>query len=443
MQRFYYLILLLSTSFLSNTIIAQDITGLWKGTIYNDSTQKYLRYEVGISDDGKGKLTGFSHTWFLIEDKEYFGVKELKIKQSKNGNIIIEDDGLISNNYTIAPSKGVKQTSVLQLDASGSIMELKGTFSTNRTKVFSALTGQVFLQRKNDFMQSALVAHLQEMGLTEKLPFLATTKTINEAVVATTVIEEKIAIPTITASKETTSDVVETKAKVNTPPAEEKKTNTIAQNTDDKKVIAIKNEPIKSPTSNTEKKTNTTIATVKPTVQSTPKPVVKSTPIPAESKDKTSIAANTEIKKEATIKPTNPIAEVETKKPIEKIEPVAPRITVARKVETIQTLTFKTDSLVLTLYDNGVVDGDTVSVIMNGRLIMNHIGLSTNAIKKTIYTKDIKEDSIQLIMYAETLGSIAPNTGLLIVYDGNDRYEIRFSGDLQKNAAILFKRKKY
>jgi hypothetical protein len=45
-------------------------------------------------------------------------------------------------------------------------------------------------------------------------------------------------------------------------------------------------------------------------------------------------------------------------------------------------------------------------------------------------------------MYAETLGTLPPNTGLLIVYDGSDRYEIRFSGDMQKSAAIVFRRKK-
>jgi hypothetical protein len=95
---------------------------------------------------------------------------------------------------------------------------------------------------------------------------------------------------------------------------------------------------------------------------------------------------------------------------------------------------------VLTLYDNGEIDGDTVSVLMNGEVIMPMVGLTTNAVRKVIYTKDLP-DSIQIVMYAETLGSLPPNTGLLIVYDGTERYEIRFSGDLKKNAAIVFRRK--
>ncbi len=112
-----------------------------------------------------------------------------------------------------------------------------------------------------------------------------------------------------------------------------------------------------------------------------------------------------------------------------------------RKIETIRTVNFKSDSLVLTLYDNGVVDGDTVSVLLNGKNIMPHQGLSTVAINKTIYITSDLGDSLQLIMYAENLGSIPPNTGLLIIHDGEDIYQIRFAGDLQKNAAIILRRK--
>ena len=96
----------------------------------------------------------------------------------------------------------------------------------------------------------------------------------------------------------------------------------------------------------------------------------------------------------------------------------------------------------LTLYDNGEVDGDTVSVILNGKTIMPHEGLSTKPITKTIYITPDLGDSLQIIMYAENLGSIPPNTGLLILQDGDDRYEIRFAGDLQKNSAIILRRKK-
>ena len=113
-----------------------------------------------------------------------------------------------------------------------------------------------------------------------------------------------------------------------------------------------------------------------------------------------------------------------------------------RKIETIQSVDIKSDSLILTLYDNGAVDGDTVSVLMNGVVIMPRVGLSTKAYNKTIYLTPEMGDSINIIMYAENLGSIPPNTGLLVVRDGEKNYEIRFSGDLTKNSAIILRRKK-
>jgi hypothetical protein len=42
-------------------------------------------------------------------------------------------------------------------------------------------------------------------------------------------------------------------------------------------------------------------------------------------------------------------------------------------------------------------------------------------------------------MYAENLGSIPPNTGLLIVEDGPDRQEIRFEGDMKKSPTVFLK----
>jgi hypothetical protein len=114
----------------------------------------------------------------------------------------------------------------------------------------------------------------------------------------------------------------------------------------------------------------------------------------------------------------------------------------SRQIETIQTVEIAHDSLVLTLYDNGTVDGDTVSVLINGKVVWPRVGLLATATNKTIHLDQSDGDSLIVVMYAENLGSIAPNTGLLVVRDGDKNYEIRFSGDLQKNSAIILKRKK-
>ena len=113
-----------------------------------------------------------------------------------------------------------------------------------------------------------------------------------------------------------------------------------------------------------------------------------------------------------------------------------------RQTEVIRNVFFNSDSLVLSLYDNGTVDGDTVSVVLNGEVIIARKGLSGNAIKATIHISPAQGDSLQLVMYAENLGSIPPNTGVLIIQDGNIRNEIRFAGDMQKSSAVILKRKR-
>jgi hypothetical protein len=167
------------------------------------------------------------------------------------------------------------------------------------------------------------------------------------------------------------------------------------------------------------------------------KPVTK----PAEIKS-TPVAKQNTVNPDTVAKPVQPAVAKVVKSAPEKISPVTNAASDLgnRTIETIQSVNYRSDSLVLTLYDNGEIDGDTVSVLMNGEVIMPMVGLTTNAVRKVIYTKDLP-DSIQIVMYAETLGSLPPNTGLLIVYDGTERYEIRFSGDLKKNAAIVFRRK--
>ena len=41
-------------------------------------------------------------------------------------------------------------------------------------------------------------------------------------------------------------------------------------------------------------------------------------------------------------------------------------------------------------------------------------------------------------MYAENLGEIPPNTALMVVTDGENRYEVRISSDLEKSGVIRF-----
>ena len=159
--------------FLFSKGYSQDITGLWSGTLYNDTTHQTYQYEVAISEE-HGKLYGYSHTWFIMEDKRFYGVKKVKVTR-KDGRVIMEDNGLIANNYPVAPAKHVRQLNVLTLEIKDSIMVLSGPFSTNATKEYRPLTGNIILMRKNDYWKSDLVPHLKELGMEQNLSFVQQT----------------------------------------------------------------------------------------------------------------------------------------------------------------------------------------------------------------------------------------------------------------------------
>jgi hypothetical protein len=112
-----------------------------------------------------------------------------------------------------------------------------------------------------------------------------------------------------------------------------------------------------------------------------------------------------------------------------------------RRIQTISEIVFTGDSLLLSIYDNGTIDGDTISMALNGRIIVDKVMLTTRAFRTVIPTAIKPGDSLMLVMHAESLGLIPPNTGLLIIEDGTARYEIRFEGDLQRSSAVILRRK--
>ena len=106
-----------------------------------------------------------------------------------------------------------------------------------------------------------------------------------------------------------------------------------------------------------------------------------------------------------------------------------------------ETIFFKSDSLSIALYDNGEVDGDSVSVIINDEMFIEKQGLKSSAFRKTFYVPKTESDSLLVVLYADNLGKYPPNTGLLQIKDGEEIFYVRFKADLDRNAAIVLRRK--
>ena len=127
-----------------------------------------------------GKLSGYSHTIFVIDNVENIGVKSIKVKK-EGEEFNVEDNKLIYNNYTEPPAKGVKLSSELSLSQNDTAMVLSGPWKTNRTKEYKGLTGKVFLQKKKKIQEALIIAKLENLGLSKSLSFMPAQTELKDA----------------------------------------------------------------------------------------------------------------------------------------------------------------------------------------------------------------------------------------------------------------------
>jgi len=451
----------------------QSLTGLWTGTLSNDSTtiRKDQLFEIVLTEY-RGKVYGYSRSEFIVNDTLYYIVK--RVKGTITGDVCeVLDDDIISYNFRGKLDKGVKVTSTFRRNGTDSAWHLEGTWKTNATKKYYSVTGKVGLENEKDLSRSKIFPHLEELNLAKEVAFY--NNRIETAPIVMIAKPEKIKTEYSFNPDQLDAIAVakpDLKRAENDEPLPEFKKPEPNIKTDTKDLARADNnlkpvmpdlkkaendEPLpefKKPGSEPDK-TDTRDVTVNK-VLVTPKPDSKTTatnrPSAADlikaKDDRLTTLAKTQAdqkkiepaKKEPVIVRTDkPAPVIPSRSKEELIQQVA--TLGGRKSEFSEEVSFKSDSLELYLYDNGEIDGDTVSVFMNGEMLMSHQGLKANAVKKTIYTKSGQED-FTIVLYADNLGKYPPNTGLLVVHDGEDIYHLRFSSDFQKSTGIVFRKKK-
>lgn len=205
-----------------------------------------------------------------------------------------------------------------------------------------------------------------------------------------------------------------------------------------KKTNPISKPPVKKPLTNTAK-----TPPVKKPVTTTPG--TKTTP-----KSNTTVKKTTPEKSPVTSKPTEsnlitkPVV-IDSAKKVEKpvvVPPTVavPKILLTRENELVKTITTNAREIFIKIYDNGSVDNDTISIYLDKKLVLSKKRLTERAITLTVKLDD--ENSYhELVMVAENLGEIPPNTSLMIVDAGKQQFEVRITSTEQKNAVVIFKYK--
>ena len=108
---------------------------------------------------------------------------------------------------------------------------------------------------------------------------------------------------------------------------------------------------------------------------------------------------------------------------------------VARKKVFAAEIPVSGDSIELHFYDNGQVDGDSISLFLNGKLIFEHIRLTDKAYSIKLSVRELNSSN-ELIMVAENLGSIPPNTSYMVATVGDKIYDARLESTEGSSAVV-------
>ena len=121
--------------------------------------------------------------------------------------------------------------------------------------------------------------------------------------------------------------------------------------------------------------------------------------------------------------------------------PAAPLILKTRENALVKRVETEAGEIKMEIYDNGQIDGDSVTIYHNNTLVKSHMRLSQKPITVTI-TVDPSQPHHEIIMVADNLGTIPPNTSVMIITTATNRYELFISSSEQKNAKVVFDLKK-
>ncbi len=145
-----------------------------------------------------------------------------------------------------------------------------------------------------------------------------------------------------------------------------------------------------------------------------------STPLPVSGMNEKPVQANTELTAPVVIPPSKETNEERYAKRSRNLQHIIP---------------LKGDSIELRFYDNAEIDGDSIAVFLNGHLLKEHILLAEQAYIMKLAVNDLQQDN-ELVMVAENLGTIPPNTSLMVAVVENKEYEAHLESDMGSSALV-------
>ncbi|MGB4844232.1 MAG: DPP IV N-terminal domain-containing protein [Ferruginibacter sp.] len=136
----------------------------------------------------------------------------------------------------------------------------------------------------------------------------------------------------------------------------------------------------------------------------------------------------------------NPQGNTVVPTPVKDAPPEVLKDATTRKNTIFSRIPVSVKDITINIYDNATVDGDSISVFYNKKLLVSNQPLTEKPITVNLVL-DEKAPQHEIVLFAHNLGSIAPNTALIVVNAGDKRYELHSSASLTENAVLVFEYK--
>ena len=115
---------------------------------------------------------------------------------------------------------------------------------------------------------------------------------------------------------------------------------------------------------------------------------------------------------------------------------VLPWVLVGRENKLVKKIITSSSKISIDLYDNGTIDNDTIMVFDNTDLIVDKKRLSYKAIHLDFEFSELNNVH-EVIIVAHNMGTVPPNTALLVLKDGSKRQEYFITSTDKMNAKLL------
>jgi hypothetical protein len=385
-----FLLIFLLTVFSAILAKGQNLSGQWRGGfistggILDDQTEYVLELEINGTT-----VSGYSYTYFIIMGKRCYVICKLKGSYDKASKYVVVTEFEKVKSNTPPEFRDCFQTHMLTFFKQGETEVLKGNWKPATLRDNCGI-GETQLERK------VLVKATPPKP--EKKTSIAQNKTTPKTTPGTT---------------RSSAPVTKNKTTPKTTPGATRSSAPVTKN-------------------KTTPKTTTGTTKAK-------QPVTKKSDANKTTNDKNQdVAKNKKQTKPETIDQNLP--KIEKPKAPPTINSSVVKGVEKRSKQIIKTILVDTTTFRVDLYDNGQIDGDTVSLYFNGKLMISKERLSAKPITLKIKINPEISDN-DLVMYAENLGSIPPNTSLMVVHVGDKRYEVNITSTDQTSGTIRFKYK--